>query len=242
MTATGERSAYKKAPDHPPPERSRIPVPASEPHGTALDPNQQFPASAHMNSWFPIQITLSEENQKMKNSLALPLLYCCTGYMVRNEMHPKITQLDDTRADVVHKMRNLFLKSYAVEAGWLQAADFPPLRRSLTDFVRTDTEFFGIWKDREIIAAIEVKVQAHSLNIDSLVVDPDHFRQGLGKMLVSFVLDEFDKDRYTVETGAANLPAIKLYEKLGFVETERWDTDSGIVKVKMEKSGMPKDI
>jgi len=45
-----------------------------------------------------------------------------------------------------------------------------------------------------------------------------------------------DSAMCTVETGLKNVPAIRLYKKLGFEEVEQWDLPIGIRKVKFRKT------
>ena len=133
------------------------------------------------------------------------------------------------------QIREVFQASYRIEAELLGVIDFPPLKRKMIDFINSDTEFYGSWIDGKIVAIVEVKPSDKHTDIHSLVVHPEHFRQGHGKRLIQFVLKTLDSEVYTVETGLKNEPAIKLYTELGFVEQEQWDTDFGVRKVKFIK-------
>ena len=82
---------------------------------------------------------------------------------------------------------------------------------------------------------IEIKNNIEAIHIQSLVVDPYFFRQGIAQKLMKYVLEKYQTSLFTVETGVLNLPAIQLYTKLGFVETQQWDTDHGVRKVRFEK-------
>ena len=50
----------------------------------------------------------------------------------------------------------------------------------------------------------------------SLVVDPNYFRRGIASKLIDFVLNHYEVNMFTVETGKDNGPARKLYEGFGF--------------------------
>jgi ribosomal protein S18 acetylase RimI-like enzyme len=80
---------------------------------------------------------------------------------------------------------------------------------------------------------IEIAMQDKHLNIDSLTVDPDFFRKGLGAKLISHALDTLAFSKATVETAVVNTPAINLYKKHGFVEFKRWTPSHGIEKLAM---------
>jgi len=146
-----------------------------------------------------------------------------------------IQKLNHTNVDVAQKIKNIFQISYAVEAGLLGAIDFPPLTRSLADFLKSETDFYGYFRGNELAAVTEIKSENNNTHIQSLVVDPYYFRQGIGKKLVAFIFETYNTTFFSVETGFANIPAILLYKKFGFIETKQWDTDHGIRKVRFKK-------
>lgn len=133
-------------------------------------------------------------------------------------------------------MQKVFLASYAIEAELLKATDFPPLKRPLADYINSKNDFFGFMKGDEITGVVEIKHHEDYTHIQSLVVHPDHFRQGIAKQLMEFVLSEFGKKLLMVETGVDNGPAIRLYEKFDFEEVHQWDTYHGVRKIRLEKT------
>ena len=146
-----------------------------------------------------------------------------------------IEKLNNKDRSTAEQMKVVFNASYAIEGALLQAVNFPPLQRQLEEYMHTDTEFYGFWVEDHLAAAMELHFDATQIHIQSLVVHPDYFRRGIGKQLVQFVFDSFTTELFMVETGAANGPAIALYEKLGFTEVLQWDTSFGIRKVRFEK-------
>ncbi len=145
-----------------------------------------------------------------------------------------IQKLQNTELETAKKIRSIFQRSYAVEAEWLEAVDFPPLKRPLEDYMRRDRDFFGRMKDGQMAGVAEIIETDSYVHIRSLVVDPKFFRLGIGKELMEFVMDSFETDLFIVETGVKNEPASRLYKKLGFTEVAQWDTDHGVRKVKFE--------
>lgn len=146
-----------------------------------------------------------------------------------------IQKLDHTSINIAEKIRSVFQVSYAVEADLLKAIDFPPLKRSLANFLKSETHFYGYFQDDELAAVVEIKSENSNTHIQSLVVDLYYFRQGIGEKLVLFIFKTYNTTTFSVETGLANLPAISLYKKFGFIETKQWDTDHDIRKIRFEK-------
>lgn len=148
-----------------------------------------------------------------------------------------ITELNHQNEKVARKIREVFQVSYAVEAKLLDAEDnFPPLKRPLSAYVETDSVFFGYYDGAELAAVIEIKESDNALHIQSLVVDPQFFRRGIAGKLLEFLFKNFNVELFTVETGAANDPAISLYERFGFKLVKKWMTEFGIEKVALERT------
>ena len=143
-------------------------------------------------------------------------------------------ELQTTRE--AEKIREVFQASYAVEAALLGATDFPPLKRPTAGFLDSPNDFYGYLKDGVLAGVVEVVPGEDSTHIQSLVVHPEFFRQGLGSALVGFVLNTYDCPIFTVETGLDNGPATGLYQKFGFREILQYETDHGVRKVRFERS------
>ena len=146
-----------------------------------------------------------------------------------------IEKLQNNEIEISKRIRSVFQASYKVEAKLLNATDFPPLKRPLETYVKSNTFFFGYLKNEDIAGVIEIDHNNDHTFIRSLVVDPTFFRQGIAKKLMKFVLNTFDSKLFVVETGLENGPATKLYETFGFVEVKQWDTNHGVRKIKFER-------
>ena len=146
-----------------------------------------------------------------------------------------IKKLDHKIIGISEKIYSIFQVSYVVEAKLLKVKDFPPLNRDIVDFLNSESEFYGYFKNQEMVAVIEIKNNKDSTHIQSLVVDPKFFRQGIAQSLISYLFESFDSTHYTVETGAANQPAITLYKKNKFVEIEQYYAEFDIRKVRFER-------
>ena len=146
-----------------------------------------------------------------------------------------IKKLHHRNLQTAQKIRIVFQASYAIEAKLLNATDFPPLKRTLEKYINSSTVFYGYFKNQELAAVVEINHTINFTHIQSLVVHPDFFRQGIARELMEFVLESYDSNLFVVETGVDNGPATKLYKKIGFIEVKQWDTEFGIRKVKFEK-------
>jgi len=147
-----------------------------------------------------------------------------------------IKKLDHTNLAIATKMRVVFQESYAVEAALLNATNFPPLQRPLESYIKSTTTFFGYHIKDEIVGIVEVSPKEKTTHINSLVVSPHFFRQGIGRELMNYILQKFPSKVVTVETGLENIPASKLYTSFHFKEVKQWDTDHGVRKIRFKLS------
>ncbi|MCL5130040.1 N-acetyltransferase [Algibacter sp. L4_22] len=146
-----------------------------------------------------------------------------------------IKRLQNNDIEVSKKIRSVFQLSYKIEAKLLNATDFPPLKRPLENYINSETEFFGYLKDKELAGVIEIKHNNNFTHINSLVVAPSFFRQGIARKLMEFIFERFNSKLLVVETGLENGPATELYKKFNFKEVKQWDTDHGVRKIKFER-------
>jgi len=146
-----------------------------------------------------------------------------------------IQKLQNDDPEVSINMRSVFQASYAFEAKLLNAVDFPPLKRTLENYIKCDNDFFGYFKNKELAGVIEIKHHNTFTHIQSLVVHPNFFRQGIANELMAYVLKLYNTKPIIVETGVKNVPAIELYKKFNFIEIKQWDTDHGVRKIRFER-------
>ncbi|KJY88237.1 N-acetyltransferase [Pseudoalteromonas piscicida] len=142
-----------------------------------------------------------------------------------------IQKLNNRDVSMAREIFNVFQRSYKVEAEFIGASYFPPLSRTIEDICGATSHFYGYFENQNLAAVIEIVIFEKTLEIDSLTVDPSYFRKGIAGELLSFAMSEFDVKKVIVETATANAPAIKLYNKHGFVEYKRWLPAHGIEKL-----------
>ncbi|WP_286269171.1 GNAT family N-acetyltransferase [Thalassotalea hakodatensis] len=134
---------------------------------------------------------------------------------------------------IAQQIHRTFQRSYLIEAQLIGVSDFPPLQRSIEDIAHSKTLFYGFFDNSNLAAVIEVSFANKHLAIESLVVDPDHFRKGIAGKLLTFILAHFSYHSVSVETAVVNIPAITLYQKFGFEERKRFTPSYGIEKIAM---------
>ena len=144
-------------------------------------------------------------------------------------------RIENKEIETAKKLYEIWQESYIVEKELLGAADFPPLNRLASDFMKSENDFQGLYEKKELLGVIEIAQKLNSVHLQSLVVDPNHFRKGIATKLINKVFDLYPATTYTVETGNSNIPAKKLYESLGFKKNKVWIAEFGIEKIKYEK-------
>lgn len=147
----------------------------------------------------------------------------------------RVLDLDDQgTAERVHEIQRA---AYAVEADLIGSDQIPQLHESLVDLVAADETWVGVDVDGVLAAAVSYRVQDGTVDIHRLVVDPACFRRGLGRRLVEHLHTLPSIDRYIVSTGAANVPARMLYERLGYRPTGEVEVVPGLRIATYERDG-----
>lgn len=142
-----------------------------------------------------------------------------------------INPIDQRQYHISEMIYQIFQRSYAVEAALLKCDDFPPLKRSIKTIQCADSTFYGYVINQTMAAVMELELNRDHVHIRSLTVDPDHFRKGIGFKLLQFVIDSFEAENITVETGHGNHPAVSFYLNFGFIKNKVWMTEAGIEKI-----------
>lgn len=82
------------------------------------------------------------------------------------------------------------------------------------------SEYFVLQKDLEVIGCAGYTDMGGDGYINNVVIDEKERGQGLGTKLLRAVMEEGTKKgilNYTLEVRVSNLPAVRLYEGLGFI-------------------------
>jgi ribosomal protein S18 acetylase RimI-like enzyme len=146
---------------------------------------------------------------------------CLLGSTGRwGERMVSIVPLDHHDFAVAEQIRAVHALAYAQEALLLGVTDFPPLRRTVEDIQSSAECYLGALRDGTIVGALSIAPddELGQVLITSLVVHPDHQRNGIARSLMRELFRLGIQDVFAVCTAAANVPAIALYRGLGFTE------------------------
>ncbi|WP_349304034.1 GNAT family N-acetyltransferase [Pseudoalteromonas phenolica] len=135
-----------------------------------------------------------------------------------------IQKLNNSASEDSQQIYQVFQSSYKIEADLIVVENFPSLSRTVEQIQQSSNEFYGVIVEGELAGVIEISLNESSaqdisntaLEIESLMVSPLFFKQGIASRLIEFVLQNKAFEYAIVETAALNQPAIKLYEKHGF--------------------------
>lgn len=79
--------------------------------------------------------------------------------------------------------------------------------------------FYAAKKGGEIVGYIDFWSAGPEIHLNNIAVDPKHRRQGIGKVLMNFLLDFAKKsnaEEIYLDVRVSNAPAITLYRQFGF--------------------------
>lgn len=106
-------------------------------------------------------------------------------------------------------------RAYAAEAVLIGDDRIPGLRESIEELRAAGLDWLvADDDDTGLVGALAFRLDGETVDIDRLVVDPDHHRRGIGRALVVAAIRL--AGRAVVSTGRDNLPARRLYERLEF--------------------------
>jgi ribosomal protein S18 acetylase RimI-like enzyme len=126
--------------------------------------------------------------------------------------------------------------AYRVEANLIGYDTIPPLHEDLAALQATDETFLGYVSDGKIYGALSYTRDGGIVDICRVYVHPSHFRKGIAQALLLHLLQlEENADKVVVSTGADNLPAVRLYQKHGFVEVGQTEVATGIHITHLER-------
>ncbi|HSJ37654.1 MAG TPA: GNAT family N-acetyltransferase [Planococcus sp. (in: firmicutes)] len=146
-----------------------------------------------------------------------------------------IQELDHRSESTAKAIQRIQHPAYLVEAEMMGFQGIPQLKESVLELRNSSEVFVGYLEEDRLLGFISYKKETNTIDIHRLVVDPEHFRKGIGRKLLAFLLGKYKGMDFIVSTGKANVPAKKLYESFGFIETEDFEVAPGIFCTALEK-------
>lgn len=138
-----------------------------------------------------------------------------------------IGEINHQNKQIAQEILEIQLLAYRVEAELMGFSGIPQLHETANDIQNSDELFVG-WREDELAGVLSYKIAEGLVDIHRLVVSPAHFRKGIGKSLVGYLLKRYKGYEFIVSTGTANKPAIALYQAFGFQEQRKVEVVPGI--------------
>ncbi|MBD1381033.1 GNAT family N-acetyltransferase [Metabacillus arenae] len=147
-----------------------------------------------------------------------------------------IKSLNVNNAEMAEKILNVQIPAYKVEAEMINFHGIPQLKDTPGTIMNSKEKFLGFMLEDELAGFISYTENHIAIEICRLVVHPSHFRKGIARKLVAFVMMNMVKDKKAVvSTGAKNLPAKKLYKSFGFKEVKDIEVAQAVYITLLEK-------
>ena len=141
----------------------------------------------------------------------------------------EVVRVDQSDTVVATALLELQRRAYEVEAGLIGSRDIPPLTETPEELQASSETFLAGFVEGRIVGAVSYRLLGDTLDVHRLVVDPAHFRRGIGTTLVRAVLAVEPSARQAiVQTGADNDPARSLYLREGFEQTDELEVAPGL--------------
>jgi ribosomal protein S18 acetylase RimI-like enzyme len=140
-----------------------------------------------------------------------------------------VSEIDIHAGSAALEIYLLAQAAYHLEAARIGCADFPPLRETLAQ-LRTSGDRFLVYRSEKIqgVLSFDSSVPGQVV-ITRLVVSPKSLRQGVATALLRALGGQANgKASITATTAEANLPAILLYERMGFQRLDVRQSPEGI--------------
>jgi GNAT superfamily N-acetyltransferase len=138
------------------------------------------------------------------------------------QLHP----LDATDLAVAHDLHALLQAAHTQEAAWVGADDLPVLRRAVRDLQEASDDWIGAWVGGRLVGAVAEHADPDDdavWAVGSLVVHPDHHRQGIGTVLLhAAVVSQGRRLPLSARVLQANAPAQALLRRAGFRCVRQW--------------------
>lgn len=154
-------------------------------------------------------------------------LRCLTSDMATAEVSARHAYAaEQLTASHAGEILTLQRAAYLTEAAAHNDFDLPPLTQTLSELVdelgSDDVIALGMRDDTRLVGAVRLRRVGTAVELGRLTVAPDRQGQGIGTFLLAEAERAFLEAReMRLFTGEHSLANIRLYERVGYNETER---------------------
>ena len=127
--------------------------------------------------------------------------------------------------------------AFVSEALIYGSVDMPPLTQTLEE-LEAELRDAGGWVariDGRLVGAIRARQEGRMLLIGRIAIAPDQQGSGIGRALLEAAESASQAEEAELFTGSLSEANIRLYERCGYVESERVDKGGGIQEVYFRK-------
>ncbi|MEH1016778.1 GNAT family N-acetyltransferase [Micromonospora sp. CPCC 206060] len=130
--------------------------------------------------------------------------------------------------------------AYAVEAALIGSDGIPALHETVAELRAARERWLGARDGDGLVGAVAYdRLDDATLDICKLVVAPRAFRRGVATALLNALDTAEPAERTVVSTGALNTPALRLYERRGFVAVRDVEVAPGLRITQLERPAPP---
>ena len=146
----------------------------------------------------------------------------------------------DIRIEDAGEVLTLQRAAFVQEALIYGTPDMPPLTQTLDELVHELHENLGLVAlvGPRMVGAVRARLDGSLMLIGRLAIAPDRQGDGIGSRLLGAVEERGRRagaDEAELFTGSLSEANLRLYESLGYRETQRVDGDDGIQQVFLRK-------
>jgi len=127
--------------------------------------------------------------------------------------------------------------AFVSEALIYRSVDMPPLTQTLEELEAELVSNLGCvaFLGQRMVGAVRAQGDGDLLLIGRLAIAPDMQGRGIGSKLLAAVEERSDAAEAELFTGSLSEANLRLYQRHGYVETERVTEDEGIEQVFLRK-------
>ena len=127
--------------------------------------------------------------------------------------------------------------AFVSEAQIYGSADMPPLTQTLDQVAAelAESEALGARDGSRLVGAIRYRIDGDLLLIGRIAVAPDQQGEGIGRMLLTAAEERSDASEAELFTGSLSEANIQLYQRCGYVISERVPEGDGTEQIFLRK-------